>query len=250
MDKLVPDLYSYIGEFLDDISLLHFTSTSKTINRHTEQYRKKRITPERLSKIRKIASLKGIKYLMEVYFGPNLPNNKDELVCSVLQNIGKKYGLYGALVYPKNYAKQIVYNADIVKYCGGTPFSQENKGLKISMEEGELSSFVVTFQCSDKIIESAASWLSVITQKFFLKYSTNPYISDDNKNWKVLPNNEEITKSFYRNDYAEIILSLFVKDNILTLLDYQVIINDTPLFKRKIVDTICCPIQKNDSKQT
>lgn len=245
MDKLVPDLYSYIGEFLDDVSLLHFTSTSKTINIHTEQYRKKRITPERLSKIRKIASLKGIKYLMEIYYGPNLPNNKDALVCNVLQNIGKNYGLYGALVYPKNYAKQIVYNADITKYCGEIPTtisnSELNKGLKISMEEGELSSFVVTFQCSDKIIESTASWLSVITQKFFLKYSTKPYISDDNKNWLVLPNNEKITKTFYRNDYAEITLSLFVKDNIINLLDYQVIINDIPLFKRKIVDTICQP---------
>ena len=49
MQALVSDLYPYIGIFLDDISLINFVMTSKSIYVHTVDYRNDRIDSKKLS---------------------------------------------------------------------------------------------------------------------------------------------------------------------------------------------------------
>lgn len=244
MNTIVPDLYSYIGKFLDDIDLLHFSSTSKDIYKYTKYYRNKRIPAKKLSKIRKIASLKDLQFESEIYFGQNLNFDRDFLYDKLLQ--GTPIGMYGALVSPQNNIKnqEICYDAKIQKFYRDSPFKYNNKelerSLKITLEKDKVHDLLITFQVSDKNIEAHSDWQNVITQKFYLKKSgLETYFSqNDNHDWVIIPQNKVENITYYEGDHSKVLLTFYAKGNIVYLMNYKVIVTNIPNYQRKIVSIV------------
>jgi hypothetical protein len=234
MQSLITDLYPYIGNFLDDISLLNFVMTSKVAYKHTTDYKNSRINQEMLSKIKNVLSKLNFRFVMELCFGNDLPEDRND----ILKNVGKNYGMSSSLVNPEILEKSINFNT--------TAFIEEEKyAIKLCLSNNKTYELLFVLRIIDDYYEGDASIHKDILHKkiHFQCVKENPgqdneysfYMSNDAcDSWNLLEQNEKITKSCQVNEYSDIVLTLAIRDNKIHIMRYQIIITDKILFKKKI----------------
>ena len=233
MQSLITDLYPYIGNFLDDISLLNYVMTSKGIYDNTIDYKNGRINQELLSKIKKVVSKLDLRFGMELCYGNDLPEDRYD----ILKNVGQKYGMSSCLVYPEILEKNINFN---------TTFMEEEKyPIKICLSDGKTYDLLFVLRIIDDYYPGDASiHIDILKIKIYVRYSRNNqgkdvkklfYMSnDDDDSWVLLEQNEKITKRYQVNEYSDIILTLAIRNKKIHIMRYQIIITDNILFKKKI----------------
>ena len=242
MQSLITDLYPYIGNFLDDISLLNFVMTSKVVYKHTIDYKNSRINQEMLSKIKKVLSKLNLRFGMELCYGNDLPDDRND----ILKNVGKNYGMSSCLVNPEILEKSINFNT--------TAFTEEEKyaiklclldNIKLCLTDNKTYELLFVLRIIDDYYEGDASIHKDILHKkiHFQCLKANQeqeneysfYMSKDAcDSWDLLEQNEKITKSCQVNEYSDIVLTLAIRENKIHIMKYQIIITDKILFKKKI----------------
>ena len=162
MQSLITDLYPYIGNFLDNISLLNYVMTSKSIYDNTIDYKNSRINKELLSKIKKVVSKLDLRFGMELCYGNDLPEDRYD----ILKNVGKKYGMSSCLVYPEILEKNINFNTTFME--------EERYPIKFCLSDGKTYNLLFVLRIIDDYYPGDASiHIDILKIKIYVRYSRN-----------------------------------------------------------------------------
>ena len=242
MQNLIPDLYSYIGDFLDDISLLNFVMSCKNINKYTASYRNKRISKDQISNIKKFITLNEIGFVMEICFGPDLPTDRID----ILNNLNRNYGINAILVYATNKHNEIHFKSHFNnKYL--THFYRHEKkeedwkngALVINPKEGKITDILLRFTIinNKNLVMGYCTYNDIFQKRYYIQCESieeeSYYLSQDgNQSWEKMGRHEKITNRFPLNNYIDIYLTYFIGDKKIYLLEYTIVVTDPIRFKK------------------